>query len=61
MTLGKRALSLIFPVVLAGYVLAASLIYYVQSSSILALALSVGCLIALTRKRPGARRKRPLR
>lgn len=37
MTLGKRALSLIFPVVLAGYVLAASLIYYVQSSSILAL------------------------
>lgn len=37
MTLGKRALSLIFPVVLAGYVLAASLIYYVQSSSILGL------------------------
>ena len=37
MTLGKRALSLIFPVVLAGYVLAASLIYYVQGSSILAL------------------------
>ncbi|MXN53906.1 EAL domain-containing protein [Shinella sp. AETb1-6] len=34
MTLGKRALALIFPVVLAGYVLAASLIYYVQSSSI---------------------------
>lgn len=34
MTLGKRALVLIFPVVLAGYVLAASLIYYVQSSSI---------------------------
>ncbi|WP_439630573.1 putative bifunctional diguanylate cyclase/phosphodiesterase [Shinella sp.] len=37
MTLGKRALSLIFPVVLAGYVLAAALIYYVQGSSILAL------------------------
>ena len=37
MTLGKRALSLIFPVVLAGYVLAASLIYYVQSASILGL------------------------
>lgn len=37
MTLGKRALSLIFPVVLASYVLAASLIYYMQSSSILAL------------------------
>ena len=37
MTLGKRALSLIFPVVLAGYVLAASLIYYVQSSSIIGL------------------------
>ena len=37
MTLGKRALSLIFPVVLAGYVLAACLIYYVQSSSILGL------------------------
>ena len=37
MTLGKRALSLIFPVVLASYVLAASLIYYVQSSSILGL------------------------
>lgn len=37
MTLGKRALSLIFPVVLAGYVLAASLIYFVQSSSILGL------------------------
>jgi diguanylate cyclase (GGDEF)-like protein len=36
-TLGKRALALIFPVVLAGYVLAASLIYYVQSSSILGL------------------------
>lgn len=30
-------------------------------SSILALALSVGCLIALTRKRPGARRKWPAR
>lgn len=30
-------------------------------SSILALALSVGCLIALTRKRPGARRRRALR
>lgn len=30
-------------------------------SSIIALALSVGCLIALTRKRPGARRKRPVR
>lgn len=30
-------------------------------SSILALALSVGCLIALTRKRPGQRRKRPIR
>ncbi|MFC6444417.1 putative bifunctional diguanylate cyclase/phosphodiesterase [Shinella zoogloeoides] len=37
MTLGKRALSLIFPVVLAGYVLAASLIYYVQSASIIGL------------------------
>ncbi|HVH48641.1 MAG TPA: diguanylate cyclase, partial [Sphingomicrobium sp.] len=37
MTLGKRALSLIFPVVLAGYVLAASLIYYFQSSAILGL------------------------
>ena len=37
MTLGKRALSLIFPVVLVGYVLAASLIYYVQSASILGL------------------------
>lgn len=37
MTLGKRALSLIFPVVLAGYVLAASLIYYVQGASILGL------------------------
>ncbi|QRI64574.1 GGDEF and EAL domain-containing protein [Shinella sp. PSBB067] len=37
MTLGKRALSLIFPVVLAGYVLAASLIYFVQGSSILGL------------------------
>ncbi|MCQ4632140.1 MULTISPECIES: putative bifunctional diguanylate cyclase/phosphodiesterase [Shinella] len=37
MTLGKRALSLIFPVVLAGYVLAGALIYYVQGSSILAL------------------------
>jgi diguanylate cyclase (GGDEF)-like protein len=36
-TLGKRALSLIFPVVLTGYVLAASLIYIVQSSSILGL------------------------
>jgi diguanylate cyclase (GGDEF)-like protein len=36
-TLGKRALSLIFPVVLAGYVLAGALIYYVQGSSILAL------------------------
>jgi diguanylate cyclase (GGDEF)-like protein len=36
-TLGKRALSLIFPVVLAGYVLAASLIYYVQSASIIGL------------------------
>ncbi|BCW88746.1 putative peptidoglycan glycosyltransferase FtsW [Alphaproteobacteria bacterium SO-S41] len=30
-------------------------------SSIIALALTVGCLIALTRKRPGARRKRPVR
>jgi len=30
-------------------------------SSILALALSVGCLIALTRKRPGARRRRAQR
>ena len=30
-------------------------------SSILALALSVGCLIAITRKRPGARRRRPVR
>ena len=37
MTLGKRALALIFPVVLSGYVLAASLIYFVQSSSILGL------------------------
>lgn len=37
MTLGKRALALIFPVILAGYVLAAALIYYVQSSSILGL------------------------
>lgn len=37
MTLGKRALALIFPVILSGYVLAASLIYYVQSSSILGL------------------------
>ncbi len=37
MTLGKRALALIFPVVLAGYVLAASLIYYVQSSSVIGL------------------------
>ncbi|MBO9631407.1 MAG: diguanylate phosphodiesterase, partial [Shinella sp.] len=37
MTLGKRALSLIFPVVLAGYVLAASLIYYVQSASVIGL------------------------
>lgn len=37
MTLGKRALSLIFPVVLAGYVLAAALIYYFQSSAILGL------------------------
>jgi diguanylate cyclase (GGDEF)-like protein len=36
-TLGKRALALIFPVILSGYVLAASLIYYVQSSSILGL------------------------
>ena len=30
-------------------------------SSVLALALSVGCLIALTRKRPGARRRSPAR
>jgi cell division protein FtsW len=30
-------------------------------SSVLALALTVGCLIALTRKRPGQRRKRPAR
>ena len=30
-------------------------------SSIIALALSVGCLIALTRKRPGARRRKPVR
>ncbi|GMB81687.1 GGDEF domain-containing phosphodiesterase [Shinella zoogloeoides] len=37
MTLGKRALALIFPVVLSGYVLAASLIYYVQGSAILGL------------------------
>ncbi len=37
MTLGKRALSLIFPVILAGYVLAASLIYYVQSASVIGL------------------------
>jgi diguanylate cyclase (GGDEF)-like protein len=36
-TLGKRALSLIFPVILAGYVLAASLIYIVQSNSVLGL------------------------
>jgi len=36
-TLGKRALALIFPVVLSGYVLAASLIYYVQGSAILGL------------------------
>ncbi|MDX3927344.1 MAG: EAL domain-containing protein [Shinella sp.] len=37
MTLGKRAFFLIFPVILAGYVLAAALIYYIQSSSVLGL------------------------
>ncbi len=37
MTLGKRAFVLIFPVVLAGYVLAASLLYFSQSQSILGL------------------------
>ena len=37
MTLDKRALALIFPVILSGYVLAASLIYLVQGSSILGL------------------------
>lgn len=37
MTLDKRVLALIFPVILSGYVLAASLIYFVQSSSILGL------------------------
>ncbi len=30
-------------------------------SSIIALALSIGCIIALTRKRPGAKRRRPVR
>ncbi|QRM54820.1 GGDEF domain-containing phosphodiesterase [Sinorhizobium sp. BG8] len=37
MTLGRRSFLLIFPVVLAGYVLAASLLYISQSSSILGL------------------------
>ncbi|MFC3073022.1 putative bifunctional diguanylate cyclase/phosphodiesterase [Shinella pollutisoli] len=37
MTLDKRALALIFPVILSGYVLAASLIYFVQGSSVLGL------------------------
>ena len=37
MTLDKRALALIFPVILAGYVLAAALIYFVQSTSVLGL------------------------
>lgn len=37
MTLGKRAFSLIFPVVLTGYVLAAVLLYMSQSTSILGL------------------------
>ncbi len=37
MTLDKRALALIFPVILAGYVLAACLIYYVQSTSVIGL------------------------
>ncbi|MCF3641678.1 bifunctional diguanylate cyclase/phosphodiesterase [Rhizobium sp. TRM95111] len=37
MTLGKRAFVLIFPVVLAGYVLAATALYYSQSASILGL------------------------
>lgn len=37
MTLGKRAFVLIFPVVLAGYVLAASLLYMSQSASIMGL------------------------
>ena len=37
MTLGKRAFLLIFPVVLAGYVLAAAALYYYQSASILGL------------------------
>lgn len=37
MTLGKRAFTLIFPVVLAGYVLAATLLYVSQSASILGL------------------------
>lgn len=37
MTLGKRAFLLIFPVVLAGYVLAAALLYLTQSASIVGL------------------------
>ncbi|MDR6757302.1 diguanylate cyclase (GGDEF)-like protein [Mycoplana sp. BE70] len=37
MTLGKRAFTLIFPVVLTGYVLAASLLYVSQSASIVGL------------------------
>ena len=37
MTLGKRAFTLIFPVVLTGYVLAAVLLYMSQSASILGL------------------------
>ena len=37
MTLGKRAFFLIFPVVLAGYLLAALSVYFAQSQSVLAL------------------------
>ncbi|WP_082477078.1 bifunctional diguanylate cyclase/phosphodiesterase [Rhizobium sp. Leaf371] len=37
MTLGKRAVFLIFPIVLAGYLLAASLVYVVESKALLSL------------------------
>lgn len=37
MTLGKRAVFLIFPIVLAGYLLAASLVYLVESRALLSL------------------------
>ncbi|KQR77458.1 putative bifunctional diguanylate cyclase/phosphodiesterase [Rhizobium sp. Leaf341] len=37
MTLGKRAVYLIFPIVLAGYLLAASLVYVVESKALLSL------------------------